>query len=144
MVVRDGSVMGDDIRNKRGRASIEEWQSRARYVLRHIDDPISLQRSPLCKLAAIDRLAKSKYPNGIVARGRALHDSAVECLNEIERELDGHSGTAKLRSFTFFTRKGMKVTEASRSIGITPEYASRALKRRLVELLAEKLSLKLH
>ena len=35
------------------------------------------------------------------------------------------------------TRQGMKVTEASRTIGITPEYVSIALKRNLVELISE-------
>ena len=117
---------------------------RARYVLRHLDDPIDLQRSPLCRLVALERLAKARYPNGIVARGRTLRDLALECLQEIEEELDGHTGVSKLKSFITLTRQGMGVTKASRSLGITPEYGSRTFKRELVELLAEKLILKLH
>lgn len=129
---------------KRGRLAVEEWQLRARYVLRHLDDPIALQRSPLCRLAALERLAKAKYPKSVVARGRALHDLLQDCLLEIENELDGHAGVAKLKSFISLTRQGRGVTEASRTIGITPEYASRALKRPLIELLTDKLLLKLH
>lgn len=89
---------------KRGRLAAEEWQLRTRYVLRHLDDPIALQRSPLCKLVALERLAKAKYPSSVVARGRALHDLALECLGEIEEELDGHAGVAKLKSFITLTR----------------------------------------
>jgi len=94
------------------------------------DNPLS----PLLRTHKLERLAKDKYPNNIVLRGRTL----------IESELNSRSGVAKLNEFAALTRQGMKVTEASRTIGITPEYASRALKRNLVELLSEKLVLKLH
>ena len=128
---------------KRGRLAVEEWQLRARYVLRHLDDPIALQRSPLCRLVALERLAKARYSKSVVARGRALHDLAQDCLQEIENELDGHAGVSKLRTFVTLTRQGTGVTEASRSLGISPEHASRTFKTNLVELLAEKLILKL-
>lgn len=140
---RPATTISGETSSKRGRMSVDEWQARARYVLRHLDDPIALQRSPLSRLAKLDQLAKTKYPNGIVARGRALHDLARECLEEIEMELDGHAGVAKLKSFVALTRQGMGVTEASRTLGISPEYACRKLKRGSVELLAEKMQLKL-
>ncbi len=54
--------------SKRGRPSELEWQERARYVLRHLGDPITLQKSPLCRLVTLERMAESRYPNGIVAR----------------------------------------------------------------------------
>jgi hypothetical protein len=130
-------------KGKRGRLAVEEWQVRARYILRHLDDPIALQRSPLCRLVALERLAKEKYPDGVVARGRTLHDLALECLREIEAELDGHSGAARFKEFIALTRGGLGVTKASRELGITPEHATRCLKRHLVELLTEKLSSKL-
>jgi hypothetical protein len=34
-----------------------------------------------------------------VARGRSLKDVVLECLQEIEDELDGHTGAANLKSF---------------------------------------------
>ena len=136
------SEKGNDV--KRGRFSRDEWEKRVRYILRHLDDPITLQSSPLCRLIALENLAKEKYSESIVPRGRALHELAMNCLKEIESELDGHTGVAKLKTFVALTRQGIRVTEASRKLGITPEYASRFLKRRLVELLTEKLILKLH
>jgi len=131
-------------RTKRGRFSKEEWQIRTRFILRHLDDPITLQGSSICRLAGIEKLAKEKYSDSIVPRGRALHELTMTCLGEIENELDGHAGVAKLKAFVALTRQGTRVTDASRRLGITPEYASRALKRNLVDLLAEKLILKLH
>lgn len=127
---------------RRGRLTAEEWQARARYVLRYLDDPIALQRSPVCRLGALERMARAKYPNGIVAHGRTLIDLTYTCLQEIEYELNGHTGAAKLKEFVVLTRNGKCVTEASRAIGVSREYACRVLKRHLVELLAEKMQSK--
>ena len=129
---------------KPGRVSAEEWQQRSRYVLRHLGDPIGLQRSPLCRFRALEKLAEANYPTGVVARGRSLNDLALECLQEIENELDGHAGAVRLKSFIALTRQGKKAVEASRILDITPEYVSRSFKRTLVNLLAEKLIMKLH
>ena len=118
--------------------------SSARYSLRYLGDPITLQWSPLCSLAAIDKLATAKYPNVVVARGRALNDLDIECLHEIESELDGHPSVAKFKSFIVLTKQGRGVTESSISIGVIGEHASRTFKRDLVELLAQKLLIKLH
>lgn len=123
--------------------ALEEWHLRARYVLRHLDDPIALKKSPLCRLSALERLAKAKYLGSVVPRGRALHDLLQECLLEIETELDGHSGVARLKSFVYYTRHGQGLTKASRSVGVTPEHASRALKKYLIKLLTEKLLINL-
>jgi hypothetical protein len=94
-------------------------------------------------LSALERLAQASYPGGVVARGRALRDLALECLHEIEKELDGHFGVATLRRFVELTREGEGLTAASRALGITPEYACRSLKRTLVELLAERMQAEL-
>jgi len=126
------------------RSMIESSRYLPPLRFRRLDDPIELQRSPLTRSTVIEEIAKAKYPNGIVARGRALHDLVVDSLLEIESELGPHSGVAKLKAFITMAREGKRVTEASRAIGVTPEYASRALKRTTVELLAEKLVLKLH
>ena len=128
---------------RRGRPTGTEWQDRARFVLRHLGDPIALQRSPLCQLVSLERLAEARYPNGIVARGRTLNGLVMECLQEIETELDGHHRVAKLKDFVNQTRHGKGSTEASHSVGVSPEYGSRAFKRTLVGLLTEKLLIKL-
>ena len=129
---------------KRGRFSKDEWRLRARYVLRHLDDPITLQRSPLSRLVALEKLAKAKYSENTIPRGLALREVVLDSLREIESELDGCAGVAKLKAFVALTRQGVGVAKASRTLGITPEYGCRALKRTLVELLAEKLMLRLH
>lgn len=131
----------DESRNaKRGRPAIAEWQNRARFLLRHLGDPITIEdESPLCHLPAVERLASAHYRHSIVPRGRALNNLAEECLQEIEEELDGHKGLSKLKQFVHLTRQGMGVTASSREIGVTPEYTCRTFKRKLVELLTDKL-----
>ena len=65
---------------KRGRLAFEEWQLRARYVLRHLDDPIDLQRSPLCRLVALERLAK----DGQLMAYR--HESFWQCMDTLREK----------------------------------------------------------
>ena len=130
-------------KTKRGRLSFDDWQQRVRYALRHLEDPIALQRSPLCKLGKLEKLAEIKYPGGVVSQGRALRDLILNCLLEIENELDGLSGVNKLKLFIYHTRLGEGLFEASRSVGVTPEHASRTYKKKLIQLLTEKLFLKL-
>jgi hypothetical protein len=131
-------------KQKRGRLAIEEWRQRTRYILRHLNDPIALQRSPICRLLTLESIARLKYPSGFVARGRTLHDIAQECLQEIESELEGHNGIHKFKTFITLTRQGNGVSAASRKLGISTEYGCRSFKKELVNLLAEKLISKLH
>lgn len=130
--------------SKRGRTAADEWQRRARFLLRHIDDPLALEMSPVCRISELVRFAKERYPRSIVARGHALHDLIIECLEEIENELNGHDSVSKLKEFVRMTRQGKGVSEAARTLKVTPEYASRGFKRILVSFLADKLQMKLH
>jgi hypothetical protein len=129
---------------RKGRLSTEEWQERARDALRHRDDPIWLGRSPLAHTALVEQMAKERYPYGVVARGRAVCDLIVECLEEIEMDLGNSTGVARLREFIQLTRQGKGVKEAGQAIGVSPEYASRYFQHTVVELLADKLMLKMH
>jgi hypothetical protein len=127
-----------------GRPSETEGRLRISHLLRHLHDPIELQRSSLSSTKCVQTIAETRYPNGVIARGRALNDLLLECLQELENELDGHPRVMKLKTFITLTRHGKGVTEASKAIGVTPEYASRHLKRITIELLADKLAQKLH
>ena len=142
-VERGLNNQGTEVKIRRGRLAIEDWEKRTRFILRHLDDPIALQRSPICRLNVIERLAKAQYPSGIVSRGRALHDLIDDCLQEIENELDGHAGLYKLKQFVNLTRRGYGPTKASKIMGVSPEHACRTYKRSLVSLLSEKLTMKL-
>ena len=137
------NISNDSLALKRGRKTSDEWQRRVRRILRHLDDPLALEWSPLCRLPSIDQIAKEKYPNSVLPHGRALHYYIKQCLEEIEGELNGHSGVSKLEKFIRLTREGSSVKKASQVLGVTPSYASRKFKKVLVVLLAEKLMLKL-
>jgi hypothetical protein len=128
---------------RRGRLSTDESQERARDALRHRDDPIWLESSPIAHTALVEQMAEERYPNRVVARGRALCDLIIECLEEIELELGNSAGVARLTRFIECTRQGKGVKQAGQAIGVSPEYASRYFQHTVVELLAEKLMLKM-
>jgi hypothetical protein len=138
------STIENIARSNRGRTTMEEWQNRARYVLRHLDDPLALEWSPICHLPVLEKIAKEKYPNSVLPRGRALHEFISECLQYIENELNGHNALSKLKQFVNLIRRGNRVTKSALSLGVTPSYASRTFKRTLVNLLADKLIIRLH
>lgn len=129
---------------KQGRLSADEWINRTRQILRHRDDPIWLQSSPLARTALVEQIAKERYPYGVVARGRALGDLLGECLEEIAAELGNSARVTKLKEFIDSTREGKGVKESGKAIGVSPEYASRYFQYTVVKLVAEKLMLKMH
>ena len=108
------------------------------YLLPLPRELIGILRSPTILISVW-----TEYPKIYSPKGRALNDLIKECLFEIEKELEGYDGIAKFRTFVKLTREGMGSTQASRQIGVTPEYVSRNYKRTLVELLTEKLLFKL-
>ena len=107
-----------------------------RYILRHLDDPISLQRSPLARSAVVDQRATETYPNGLVARGRALKDLVGEWLEEIASVV----GDGQFKNFVLLTARGDGTMEASRKLGVSPSYVSRTYKKQLVQLLVERIA----
>lgn len=137
-------TIGMNNNKKRGKVSKLELQGHARYVLRHLGDPGVLQGSPFCKFSKVVELGKEKYPTNTIPNGLALKEIILECLQDLENEMDGHFGMVKLKDFITHTREGKGVAEASRAIEVTPAYGCRTFKRRLVELLAKKLLIKVH
>ena len=124
----------------RGRKNSHEWEERVRYILRHLDDPIMLQRSPVARSAVVEKRASDYYPNQLVARGRALHDLMMEWLEEVESSVEGSDRLRQFHDFVVFTRKGMGTMEASRRLGMSAGHVSRAYKKMLVQLLVERIT----
>jgi len=141
---KTGMNYAEEKASKRGRVSKDDWQEETRFVLRHLDDPITLQGSKFCRFDAVKELALVKYSDCSVPRGLVLHEISMDVLREIEAELNGYAGVIRLKEFTNLTRQGMGVARASRAMGITTGYAHRSLKRKLVELFTVKLMSKLH
>ena len=122
-----------------GRKGRHEREERVRYILRHLDDPIMLQRSPVARSAVVEKRASDCCPNQLVARGRALHDLMMEWLGEVESSVEGSASLKQFHDFVVFTRKGMGTMEASRRLGMSAGHVSRTYKRLLVELLMERI-----
>ncbi len=128
------------MKSHRGRKDHHEWEKRVRYLLRHLDDPIMLQKSPIARLAVVEKRANDYYCNQLVARGRALHDLALEWLEEIESSVAGSASLKQFHDFVVLTRKGMGTVEASRELKLSAGHVSRTYKRLLVELLVERIT----
>lgn len=107
-----------------------------RYILGHRDDPIMLQRSPVSRSAVVEQRANETYPNGLVARGRALRDLVAEWLEEVASVV----GDGQFKDFVLLTIRGDGTMEASRKLGVSPSYVSRTYKKQLVQLLVERIA----
>lgn len=128
------------MKSHRGRKDRHEWDKRVRYLLRHLDDPIMLQKSPVARLAVVEKRANDCYRNQLVARGRALHDLMVEWLEEIESSVGDSASLKQFHDFVVLTRKGIGTVEASRKLKLSAGHVSRTYKRLLVELLVERIT----
>ncbi len=124
------------MKSHRGRKDGHEWEGRVRYVLRHLDDPIMLQKSPVARLAVVEKRATETYPNGLVARGQALKELVKEWLEEVE----SIASDGPFKNFVLLTTQGDGTMEASRKLGVSPSYVSRTYKKQLVQLLVERIA----
>ena len=111
-----------------------------RYILRHLDDPIMLQRSPVAGLVMVGKRAGESYPNQLVSRGRALHDLVIEWLGEVECSVEESTSLKHFHDYVVFTRKGMGTVEASKNLRLSAEHVSRTYKKMLVQLLVERIT----
>ena len=124
------------MKSHRGRKDRHEWEERVRYILRHLDDPIMLQKSPIARLAVVEKRATKTYPNGLVPRGQALKDLVKEWLEEVESV----AGDGPFKNFVLLTTQGEGTMEASRKLGVSPSYVSRTYKKQLVQLLVKRIA----
>ena len=60
-----------------------------------------LQKSPIARLAVVEKRATKTYPNGLVPRGQALKDLVKEWLEEVESV----AGDGRLRILSCSQRK---------------------------------------
>ncbi len=128
------------MKSRRGRKDRHEWEERVRYILRYLDDPIMLQRSPVARSAGVEKRALQIYLNRLVSRGRALRDLVDEWFVEVESSIGEFGSLGRFREFVALTRRGKGTVEASEELGLSVGYVSRRYKKLLVELLVERIA----
>jgi hypothetical protein len=124
--------MIQDKRESRNRAhpgedstSLDVWQQRVEYALKHLGERILFNSSPLAKLAYIQRLATGKYNGHLLPRGLALHDTLITCVARVLSELKSEPGLVKACVYLKLVMSGTKCREISKELGLSREHISR-------------------
>ena len=120
---------------KKRPCSLNEWQQRVAYALRHFGDRTMLNRSPMARLAYIERLAAGQYSGRLLPRGLALHDTLSACVGKILTELRNDPALARACTYLELILQGKTCKEISKELGLSREHVSRVYRRKALELL---------
>jgi DNA-binding NarL/FixJ family response regulator len=123
---------------KEGMTSLDEWQRRVGHALRNLGDRIVLNRSPLARLAYVERLAKERYSDHILPRGLALREVLIFCVEVIVRDLANEPAMSRACEYLVLLKEGLSCQQISRELGLSREHVSRVYRRKAFELLAEQ------
>jgi len=116
----------------------DRWQERIWYALRHLDDRSALNQSPLARLAYIQRLAETRYRGTILARGSALKEVLLGCVDRVLALTGEEQGLQTTCEFLRLVKEGLSLTAISERLGLSREHVSRVYRRRAVELVAQE------
>ena len=119
-------------------ASSGEWERRVDHALRNIGDRSALNRSPLAKLAYIEKLASERYNGHLLPRGLALHNTLLACVEKILEELGSEPKLARACNYLQLLAKGFSCKEISRQLGLSREHVSRVYRKKALELFTEE------
>ena len=113
------------------------WQRRVGEALRNLPDRSALNRSPLARLAYVERLANERYGGRLMARGLALRETLGGCVDLVLSDIADEKGLDREREYIACLRDGLSCKEASRRLGLSREHVSRTYRRRALLLLTE-------
>jgi hypothetical protein len=108
------------------------------HALKNLGDRSVLNRSPLARLAYVDRLAAEQYKGHLLPRGLALHDVLLACVQRICRELGEEPGLARTCRYLELLAEGLGSREISRQLGLSREHISRVYRRKALELVTDE------
>lgn len=122
----------------RGSTQSGDWHQRVAYALRHFGDRTVLNRSPMARLAYIERLAATQYSGRLLPRGLALHDMLLACVDKILTELRNDPALARACTYLQLTLQGKTCKEISKELGLSREHVSRVYRQKAIELVTEE------
>jgi len=123
---------------KRGPLSFDDLLVRIDHGLRYLDDRIELNRNPLTRLSRVETLAQARYASCVHPEAVALHEMLDVSVRLVLSEIEGEARLWKVREFLSLYRGGSTIKQAGKQLGMSREYCSRVIKKRAVELVAEK------
>lgn len=114
------------------------WVTRVGYALHNLDDRSILNRSPLARLAYVDRMAKKKYSSHVLPRGLALRQILLACIEKVVTEVGDEPGLSRICQYVQLLTKGLTCQQISRELGRSREHVSRVYRKRAFELVTEE------
>lgn len=116
-----------------GLKSKDRYRDLVADALCRIDDPSSLRTNPLCRIGAIEDMAKRRYTGSPLSKARALRDVLLVCC---ERE----SAEAKdpFKTFLELYKQGKPIAKIARKMGRSREHCSRVYRRLAVDLVSDE------
>lgn len=127
---------------RRNRAQSPEafdiWVNRIGYALCHLDDRSKLNRSPLARLAYVERLAKEQYEGRLLPRGLALRELMLACIDDVVRDVGKEPALLRVCQYLHLRATGYRCQQISDEMGLSREHVSRVYRRKALELLTEQ------
>lgn len=120
---------------RRGRPGRSAREALIREALKSLDDPITLEESPLASLAAVRRLAETTFRARTCAEGLALAFALRTELTTIAADLVDTPVGALARGLSH----GQTQVSVARALGITEEHLCRRWKPILITLVLRRL-----
>ncbi len=118
--------------------SLDSWQERVWQALRHLDDRSALNQSSLARLAYIQRLADGEYRGSILARGLALKETLIGCVDRIIEQGNKEPCLKKTREFLRLVKEGSHLTAIAEALGLSRERITRFRKKKAVDLVTQE------
>ncbi len=118
--------------------SFDTWVARVEHALNNLDDRSMLNRSPLARLAYVEKIAKAKYGSHVLPRGLALREILLKCVDKIVSEVGNEPGLSKACQYLQLLTQGLTRRQISSRIGLSREHTSRVYRKKALELLTEE------
>jgi len=107
-------------------------------AMKSLLDRSALNRSPLARLAYVEKAAKEQYSSHVLPRGLALRVILESCIDEVINDLSSEPALKNQCDYLRMIKNGVTCKEISRQLGLSREHVSRVCRRKAIELVTEE------
>jgi len=137
--MKSSTTIGNPVEVKAQQQGFNKLVDNVAYCLRHLDDRIMLNRSPLAKRTYMRKLAKKYYVKHVLPCGFALQELLGYCIKKLTEELGNDPILGRHCKYLSLVQKGLSQKQISKELGLSREHVSRVYRPKATELLAEEL-----
>jgi len=116
----------------------ELWQDKIWHALKYINDPSMLNQNSLARLNYVQKLAQTEFRGRSLARGLALKQALIRCIDKIVADGKDNVGLHKVCGFLELAKEGKNLTYISKALGVSREQVSKSYKKKAVELITQE------